>query len=690
MPARQTQIGGLQLTLDARPDRIDLRDRVYLPRLRSLPPSSPTPSEMGKGIPKYRKLILDQGLEGACTGYGLAAMINYLIFRLQATGSEFNSKFSLVSPQMLYRLAQLYDEWPGEDYEGSSCRGAMKGWHKHGVCSYESWQKRNGEVEIKPSWREEAPFIPLGAYYRINKDSISDMQSAIFETGAIYVSCDVFDYWGVDKNSKPRTKDGLPIIADNGNGGEGGGHAFCIVGYRPEGFLVQNSWGPSWGKGGFAILTYDEWVSHGADAWVATLGAPCLTSSGFNQASKKPVALAPATYRESIPSLDTIVKDSKKIQPIDPYQHMLLLGNDGGALQNRHIEAFDVENAANIVLLSNPRKWFSQKKLKKKRIVFYFHGGLNSENAAALRAANMVPIFLRKNIYPIFIAWQTGPLETIRHQLTDHFAGLFGKRFPDEGIGDWFAERKRKIRERIDRTIESTCRGFAVRGLWSEMKENAQRSTLDGHGMDLAVDRLAELCQEEVSIHLIGHSAGSIIIGSLLEKFLELKLKAASCHLYAPACTVPFAIDKYVPATSEGALDLSQFHIDLMDDERERADTTGAIGGVPIYGRSLLYLVSFALEEHRKTPLLGMENAWNPTLLKGKSGIEYQTFEDDLKLLWKVFGRKGKKLGSYTLHTKDRAQVATRDGSSIPLAHGSFDDDREVVDTTIQRILKAP
>ena len=34
-----------------------------------------------------------------------------------------------------------------------------------------------------------------------------------------------------------------------------GGHAICIVGYRTDGrFIVRNSWGTSWGDGGFAYL----------------------------------------------------------------------------------------------------------------------------------------------------------------------------------------------------------------------------------------------------------------------------------------------------------------------------------------------------------------------------------------------------------------------------------------------------
>lgn len=44
-----------------------------------------------------------------------------------------------VSPRMFYEMARRYDEWPGENYSGSSARGAMKGWHKHGVCEEKLW-----------------------------------------------------------------------------------------------------------------------------------------------------------------------------------------------------------------------------------------------------------------------------------------------------------------------------------------------------------------------------------------------------------------------------------------------------------------------------------------------------------------------------------------------------------------------
>ena len=44
--------------------------------------------------------------------------------------------------------------------------------------------------------------------------------------------------------------------------------------------------------------------------------------------------------------------------------------------------------------------------------------------------------------------------------------------------------------------------------------------------------------------------------------------------------------------------------LDILSDERELADSVGP------YGKSLLYLVSRALEDHHKTPILGMANVW--------------------------------------------------------------------------------
>ena len=116
-------------TLNVRPDTLDFRDKMYVPSLIEVPVRIPL-----SRYKVYRIPILDQGTEGACTGFGLATVANYLLTRRKVVPDR-----TPVSPRMLYELARRHDEWPGENYSGSSARGAMKAWHKHGVCSEDKW-----------------------------------------------------------------------------------------------------------------------------------------------------------------------------------------------------------------------------------------------------------------------------------------------------------------------------------------------------------------------------------------------------------------------------------------------------------------------------------------------------------------------------------------------------------------------
>ena len=101
--------------LNAVEDAPDFRDFIYQPALLQLSPEWDPPKEQ-------ERIVLDQGSEGACTGFGLAAVINLQLSRQNSPRR--------VSPRMLYEMAKKYDEWKGEDYSGSSCRGAIRGWYK--------------------------------------------------------------------------------------------------------------------------------------------------------------------------------------------------------------------------------------------------------------------------------------------------------------------------------------------------------------------------------------------------------------------------------------------------------------------------------------------------------------------------------------------------------------------------------
>jgi len=75
-------------------------------------------------LPRYTKdeMILDQGTEGACTGFGLAAVVNYLYWRqLRVGDGDLTSPPpAKVSERMLYHLARSYDEWEGGMADGAS------------------------------------------------------------------------------------------------------------------------------------------------------------------------------------------------------------------------------------------------------------------------------------------------------------------------------------------------------------------------------------------------------------------------------------------------------------------------------------------------------------------------------------------------------------------------------------------
>ena len=110
-----------RICLDARPDQLDLRDREFQPGYNTYPLTFPH-SRIGKNLPRYlqQKYGAGSGQNGACTSFALAALIQYSRARL-------SGEFELVQPAYAVSSGTfLHDEFPGENYQGSSCRGVLK------------------------------------------------------------------------------------------------------------------------------------------------------------------------------------------------------------------------------------------------------------------------------------------------------------------------------------------------------------------------------------------------------------------------------------------------------------------------------------------------------------------------------------------------------------------------------------
>ena len=74
MPKTKAAVPLSERTLNVRPDTLDFRDKMYVPTLVEVPTRITLSSYKSRKIP-----ILDQGSEGACTGFGLATVANYLL-----------------------------------------------------------------------------------------------------------------------------------------------------------------------------------------------------------------------------------------------------------------------------------------------------------------------------------------------------------------------------------------------------------------------------------------------------------------------------------------------------------------------------------------------------------------------------------------------------------------------------------
>ncbi|MDR7335578.1 C1 family peptidase [Roseateles asaccharophilus] len=701
--------------LDARPDRLDLRDLIYRSPLRSLPARWPLDVDLKKLLPAYVKAgrILNQGNEGACTGFGLACVTNYLYW-LRHLQLPRGQQPDLVSPRMFYELAKLYDEWPGQDYEGSSCRGALKGWHKHGVCTETLWPyplDRDGQGTFArplPGWDDDATGRTLGVYYRVDKKSVVDMQAAIYEIGAVYVSADVHNGWGLGPSPMPTSHDKLPRIGAMVQ--KTGGHAFALVGFNERGFVVQNSWGTAWGASGFAILPYEDWVTNATDAWAVALGVPQdlsdvkarqvpgakpakgAAASGFRVMAGRGLSDVGATLSQGDNPRDDPWPfkhqfDHKPYQPLrtdEAYTHTLVSGNDGQLMATDFTrERSDRAGLARELIVERPLNWFKASKAKTLKLAIYAHGGLNSEVGSLQRIRVLAPYFLANGIYPLFFTWKTGPGETLKYMLEDLKHRIVDSGDRSEG---WLDKLRDAASEAKDRSIEAVGRQFA-RGIWSEMRENAAGGATTDHVLEVSARMLHELRDalakngQALELHLIGHSAGSILLGHLLDHLAGPKpLSVASCELYAAACSSGFGVRHYGGAHQAGVLPLDRLRLHVLTDANECAD------GLPsaerdIYGKSLLYLVSRALDDVRKQPLLGMERALVKPLAHWPVDQWADAAQADIKA-WRKLWPAGS-----LLNLVDTPKVrTTKTGDQIAASHGSFDNNIDVLTGTLERI----
>ncbi len=593
-------------------DATDLRDRVYEPALLDLALTMPPPDASVSPV-------RDQKQEGACTGFALSSAIT-LMNRQRHLRLEPPLGAPMASARMLYEMAKLNDEWPGEDYEGSSIRGALKGFYNNGVCRDDLAPYRSGQKGwfLKIDQARDARNVGLGAYYRLRPEII-DYHAALNEAGVIYVSANVHRGW----QNPPKGKIKPSHLTE-------GGHAFIILGYDQEGFIIQNSWGKEWGnlngRPGLAHWSYEDWSANVMDAWVLRLAVP--TPEAFDLTVSEPKPQTKYLFEAET------VRGPRHEEIIGHIIHL-----DDGELEVKGkypTPLSTIQQTADFLadeVATAGRNY--------EHLMFYAHGGLNGQSASANRVRKMKEVFKRNGIYPIHFMWETGFFET----LTDV---IFSASTKAEGRVGGFTDI-------WDRFLEAAARRPG-RALWRDMKRDAELSFVANGGGRKAVQVLLKgnaKRDKPLKVHLVGHSAGSIFLAHMLgamRAMNPLDAPVRSCSLMAPACTVDLFHSHIHPRVGQtGAADgvekLWQYN---LINQREEDDSVGP------YRKSLLYFVSNAFEDSKKMPLLGMEN-----------------FKDE-------FTQKA----DHTIHYAGRGASITDSQS-----HGGFDNDRATMNNILKNIL---
>jgi hypothetical protein len=605
--------------LDALRDSLDFRDLIYRPALVNL-------RQELLPEPGYMK-ILHQGREGACTGFGLGAVINFLIHK-RAVAEGVNTdgaSLETVSPRMLYEMAKHHDQWPGQDYGGSSARGALKGWYKNGVCSEPLWKYEvNNPGYLTHDRQLDALKYPLGAYYRVQRRR-SDLHAALNEVGAVFATAATHNGWDQPENGVIQ----LPPAPE-----ETGGHAFAIVGYTKDGFIIQNSWGEDWGGArvngtffpGCAIWTYPDFDLNLWDAWVARLALPVESIEAL---------LANTSGYAERPGGGTQVVERA---PLRPTIRAHFIHIDDGEF-DRQGEYYSDEGEVNEVIKQAVAN-------RPKHLLLYAHGGLNSVKGSACRVVKWRPVFAANGIHEIHFIWETGLLEETRdillgkEEMVSQLAG---------GPSDW-----------VDRWIEKVTQrpGHA---LWNEMLSDAAVAFQRERAGYKVVGMLAQALNavqepERPKLHLVGHSAGAVWLGHLLAQWQHLAgLPIENLILFAPACTHEFFRSHIGPAVGSAAV--RNLHHFLLDKDVELNDNVAQV-----YRKSLLYLVSRSYQRKGEVvPIMGLAEHLGKLPVLGTGG----------------------RITDYRSPSNANANA----NATASTSHGGFDNDAKTMNSMLQLVL---
>ena len=582
-------------------DWTDLRDQVYRPSLLPLQTRHSPEDRLldtRPDPPTLRIRVRDQGEEGSCTGQALAALIDILRIGQMDMGETAQP----ASARMLFEMAKQ-QEWrrsPAGD-EVFTLRAALKGFYHNGVCSDHDWPYVPGDTKggLQVDRAKAVRHVTLGAYYRL-EPVLNHYHTAIAEVGAIYAAAEIHSGW---TRENVRKNGGRILSEPSGSGG----HAFVIVGYDDQGFLVLNSWGERWGGfhptssvhplPGIGHWRYQDWADSIRDAWVLRIAAPTPDAFDLTIGTQGLFAGGGRIGQSSTPRADLL----------GHYIHL----DDGDHVETGNYPSTKADVEETFRYLSGARgDGEAQGKCVAddtgheapyRHVLIWLTGGVESTKEAFAHAAKVKPRWTRRGIYPINVIWCTDFIEQARVVL-GHLFKLAEAQAGGAG-------------EELDVLIERSVQGIG-RSFWRDVKRAAKQATRSAGPCTHMIEQASALCETSGTyrLHVVAEGAGAVLLGYFLERLAELptpaeqRLQASffnaitTLSLVAPACTVRQFSDSYRSLVAHlGAQETAT----PKENRRTRSKVALYLPTVAlekrmrvgVYGQSMLHLVANGFED---------------------------------------------------------------------------------------------
>ena len=295
-----------------KPDLPDQRDFQYAV-------AKPTLAKLPKKIDLTPKCppVYDQGQLGSCTGNAIAAAFQFEMLKQH------------VAAFIPSRLFIYYNERSIENTinvdNGAQIRDGIKSIAKLGVCPETMWPYITSEFTHKPYAECYANAMQHRAikFQRVVRD-IEQMKGCLAEGNPFVVGFTVY-------NSFESSEMATTGILEMPKKGEAmvGGHAVLVVGYDDSSkrFIVRNSWGANWGKGGYFTMPYKYLLDANLsdDFWtiqlVSTADAAKQPGERFIESNIKPGMLKGGAEATNVSTISISVKFKEGIGEINGNIH---------------------------------------------------------------------------------------------------------------------------------------------------------------------------------------------------------------------------------------------------------------------------------------------------------------------------------------------------------------------------------